>query len=233
VVQDLAGNSNTSTSTLSIALNSAPVGTPTPISVTQDDPDQVVTLTSGIIDPDGDEMTVTNFEVTYSLASGNEFVSVNDPVLLNKFAKIVSQEGLNGNELSIFTSKANFLSGINTGKIEISYNVTDGIYSVAVDNVILITGRNDAPSATDIVQTTTYKLDGSGNRVTDAQGNDVTEEIKEGVKVNSAVEGSDPDNGDEINYELGSAAGISNGSLVFNSDGTYTYTPNLHFYGDR
>jgi len=233
VVQDLAGNSNTSTSTLSIALNSAPVGTPTPISVTQDDPDQVVTLTSGIIDPDGDEMTVTNFEVTYSLASGNEFVSVNDPVLLNKFAKIVSQEGLNGNELSIFTSKANFLSGINTGKIEISYNVTDGIYSVAVDNVILITGRNDAPSATDIVQTTTYKLDDSGNRVTDAQGNDVTEEIKEGVKVNSAVEGSDPDNGDEINYELGSAAGISNGSLVFNSDGTYTYTPNLHFYGSE
>ena len=112
-VDDLVGNSNTLTSTLTLVLNSGPVGSPVPIIITQDDPDMVINLTNGMSDPDGDSLQVNNLQVVYTMSTGgSQYTTVNNQVLANKFSKIVSTQSLNGNELAINTSKSKFLMGI-------------------------------------------------------------------------------------------------------------------------
>ncbi|SHN32440.1 Ig-like domain-containing protein, partial [Chitinophaga sp. CF418] len=48
------------------------------------------------------------------------------------------------------------------------------------------------------------------------------------IPVDGAVSGTDPD-GDALTYSIG--ADPSNGSIIFSSDGTYTYTPNAGYIG--
>jgi len=233
-VDDLVGNSNTLTSTLTLVLNSGPVGSPVPIIITQDDPDMVINLTNGMSDPDGDSLQVNNLQVVYTMSTGgSQYTTVNNQVLANKFSKIVSTQSLNGNELAINTSKSKFLMGIQTGKIEISYDISDGTYALRVNNEIVIMGKNDAPVGSDLIETRTFQLDSSGQKLKDIQGNDLTAEIKEDFPVNSFVSATDNDEGDQIKYILGSTDSLKNGKLDFDStNGNYKYVPVLHFYGD-
>ena len=118
------------------------------------------------------------------------------------------------------------MSGLQSGKIRLSYKVSDGIGQINVSNEISITGKNDPPAAVDKVETQTPVFDDQGNKQTDIDGNDVFQTITEGVKVVSAVEGSDPDNGDTITYALDTpTSSISQGTLEFNDDGTYSFVP--------
>ena len=232
--RDLAGNSNTASATLVLALNSAPEGTPAPFEVTQDDPDMVVDLTDGVTDPDGDPMQVANFSVSYSLANISEgiYMPLTDNELKLKFEQVLKETNLEGNNLNIYISNSLFLTANQIGKIEMTYDITDGIYTTPVVNKIFITGKNDAPASADVVQTTTYKVDSAGSRLKDLQGNDVREEIIEGVTVMAAVEGTDPDSGDSIIYEINPEVTVSTGALEFNSDGSYSFVPEEHFYGE-
>ena len=233
-VDDLVGNSNTLTSTLTLVLNSGPVGSPVPIIITQDDPDMVINLTNGISDPDGDPLNVENLQIVYTMSSGgSQYTTVNNQVLSDKFSKILSSQSLNGNELAINTSNSNFLSGTQTGKIEISYDISDGTYSLKVNNEIVITGKNDAPSGFDLTETKTFQVDSNGQKLKDIQGNDLTAEIKEDLPIYSQLVGIDSDLGDRITYILGSTDSLGRGKLEFNTtNGSYKYTPALHFYGD-
>jgi gliding motility-associated-like protein len=232
--QDVAGNTSTGAPQLEISLNSTPEGTPPSLQVSQNDPDVVLDLTEGITDPDGDPIRVTNFSVGYFISEngGIDFATVTDLELLKKFQDVLKSTNLNGNELSVFITNSKFLSGIQQGKIVLNYQVTDGNTSLSVTATILINGLNDGPAAINIVQTRTYKVDEAGTKVQDVQGNDILEEILEGVTVSGAVEGSDPDRGDSVVYQINEAVAIASGSLTFNPDGTYSYVPEDHFYGE-
>ena len=194
----------------------------------------VVDLTDGVTDPDGDPMQVANFSVSYSLANISEgiYMPLTDNDLKLKFEQVLKETNLEGNNLNIYISNSLFLTANQIGKIEMTYDITDGIYTTPVVNKVFITGKNDAPASADVVQTTTYKVDSAGSRLKDLQGNDVREEIIEGVTVMAAVEGTDPDSGDSIIYEINPEVTVSTGALEFNSDGTYSFVPEEHFYGE-
>ena len=238
-VTAIDGSSNTSNLAVVISVNDVdeglpPTGSPIPITLSQNDPDLIIDLTNGVIDPDGDELLVQDFQVIYTLSSNetDSFTTVNNEQLLNKFSQVVNNNDLSGNELNIHTTNSKFLNGISTGKIEINYNITDGLYLISVENEIIITGENDAPTSSDVVQNTVVKKDENGDPVIDQNGNEVLETISEGVLVESFIEAEDPDEGDIITYELGSTENVSSGSLDFYPDGSYSYNPDPHFYGE-
>ena len=211
-----------------VAFNSPPTGILTTISLNQNDDDRNINLTDGITDPDGDDLTVENFNVTYKYKDGSGNVTqVNNGSLYNKFADVVNTASLNGNNLSVNTTLSNFLSGDTEGEIVINYDVTDGIYSISVDNKIIITGENDAPISEDEVRNQVI--------VTDVNGVDVLTDILEGLIVNSSVvDATDPDLGDVITYEISPNTNIdpAAGILTFNADGSYVFEAEEHFYGE-
>ena len=214
--------------------NSAPVGTPTARVFTQDDPDIEVDLLNGITDPDGDELTVSDLEILYYLDSegGTNYQNVTDSSILAQFKEIVELNSLSGSKLSLTLSNSKFLTGLDSGKIVIRYKVSDGVVEIDVSNEIILEGKNDPPAAQDEVETQTVVVDENGDKVVDSEGNDIYQTIEEGVKVNAAVEGSDPDRGDSITYELSEESEVTNGALVFNEDGSYSFVPEDHFYGE-
>ena len=214
--------------------NNLPTGTPAAFNYTQDDPDIEVDLTSGITDPDGDSLSIIDLTIEYLTGdvNGNNYQAVTDQDILDQFKLIVETASLEGNKLQLNLTSSKFLSGLQSGKIRISYKVTDGRGQINVSNEISITGKNDPPAAADKVETQTPVLNQDGEKQKDVNGNDILKTIEEGVKVVSAVEGTDPDTGDSITYELSQASTESKGTLEFNEDGSYSFTPEEHFYGD-
>ena len=69
---------------------------------------------------------------------------------------------------------------------------------------------------------------GYGNDDPDATDESVTAQ-EDGV-LSSFVEATDPD-GDDLTYSVAPSGSTTNGTLVMNSDGSYTYTPNPDFVG--
>ena len=53
----------------------------------------------------------------------------------------------------------------------------------------------------------------------------------EDAVLNDFVEATDPDVGDVLSYSVAPSGTTSNGTLVMNSDGSYTYTPNANYVG--
>lgn len=93
-----------------------------------------------------------------------------------------------------------------SGTISFQFKANDGEFDSNVATItIIVTPVNDAPVADDGTNTT-----------------------PEDTPVNGLVTGSDID-GDSLTFALDTAT--SNGSIVVNSDGTYTYTPNANFNG--
>ena len=236
VFTDPASNDNTAATQFSwtFVANVSPTGTPVSRSFTQDDPDIVIDLTAGVTDPDGDALSVTNFALEYSLgdAAGNNYATVTDPDILALFEMVVSTASLTGNNLQLNLSQSNFLTGLETGQIGLSYNVTDGFIEIPASTDIPISGSNDAPAAQDIIETQTVVLEADGSVKKDADGNDVLQIIEEGVMVIDAVGGSDPDRGDTITYGLAPNTYVDEGVLIFNEDGSYSFEPEDHFYGE-
>ncbi|EPA04759.1 cadherin-like domain-containing protein [Candidatus Nitrosarchaeum limnium] len=100
-----------------------------------------------------------------------------------------------------YTPAANF-----SGTISFQFKANDGEFDSNVATItITVTPVNDIPTA-----------------------NDGTNTTPEDTPVNGLVTGNDID-GDSIMFVLNTPT--SNGSIVVNPDGTYTYTPNTNFNG--
>lgn len=101
-----------------------------------------------------------------------------------------------------YTPASNF-----SGTISFQFKANDGEFDSNVATItIIVTPVNDAPVA-----------------------NDGTNTTPEDTPVNGLVTGSDID-GDSITFALVTAP--TNGLVVVNPDGTYTYTPNANFNGE-
>jgi len=101
-----------------------------------------------------------------------------------------------------YTPASNF-----SGTISFQFKANDGEFDSNVATItIIVTPVNDAPVA-----------------------NDGTNTTPEDTPVNGLVTGSDID-GDSITFALVTAP--TNGLVVVNLDGTYTYTPNANFNGE-
>ena len=102
-----------------------------------------------------------------------------------------------------YTPNANY-----NGSDSFTYKVNDGSLDSATRTVSLtINAVNDAPVA-----------------------NDVSVSTNEDVPLNSSVASAASDV-DSPSLTFSQVTGPSNGSLIFNSDGTYTYTPNANYNG--
>ncbi|MCD2366902.1 Ig-like domain-containing protein [Sulfitobacter mediterraneus] len=109
---------------------------------------------------------------------------------------------MNADGSYVYTPNADFV-----GSDSFTYQVTDGNGGSATGTVaITVSNTNDAPIASNVIATT-------------AEDNAVT----------VTPVSSDIDLGDTATYSVGSNP--SNGSVVVNANGTFTYTPNADFFG--
>ena len=84
----------------------------------------------------------------------------------------------------------------------------------------------DAESGESLTQTVTITVD----PVTDLTAVDDTVSVDEDTTLNASVAGNDSTtSGGALTYAV--ASGVSNGTLSFNADGSYEYTPNANYTG--
>jgi gliding motility-associated-like protein len=220
---DQAGNSGLAvTDTINKATNGGPTGTPTPITLSQNAPDQTINLLDGITDPEGDPLTISNVTITYSI----ENVVTNQPVVINstlltKFQDVVSTADLTGTNLFIEMSISKFLSGSQKGQINIAYVVTDGNNNLNANAVLNIIGANDQPTGAAVTL----------NQVV-INGQNMGIPLTEGVGVTTNVPGIDPDD-DSVIYTLDQNSAVNNGQFVFNPDGSFSFLPDANYYGEQ
>ncbi|SDH93050.1 surface adhesion protein, partial [Pseudomonas benzenivorans] len=143
--------------------------------------------------------------VTFTAAqlTGNDSDPENSPLTI---ASVTSGSGgtavLNADGTVTFTPNANF-----TGTADFSYTVTDGERVSNGATVTIVVG-----AAADL-----GAADDSASGAEDSV-------------INGSVIGNDSTtSGGALSYAL--ASGVSNGSLVFNADGSYSYTPDANFNG--
>lgn len=220
---DLAGNVGTAaTASMNKFTNIAPTASPLPIVLNQNDPDQRINLLAGATDSEGDALSVNSVVISYSIKriSDNSNVTVSSSQL-TKFADVASPADLSNNELLIEMTKSNFLPGGQKGLINISYVITDGFNNVNTSNTLTIIGANDQPSGNALTV----------NQVT-VNGQNMGIPLTEGVGITTNVPGVDPDD-DSVIYTLDQNSQVSNGSFVFNADGSFAFVPNSNYFGEQ
>jgi gliding motility-associated-like protein len=220
---DLAGNVGAAaTASMNKFTNVAPTASPLPIVLNQNDPDQRINLLAGATDLEGDALSVNSVVISYSIKriSDNSNVTVSSSQL-TKFADVVSPADLSNNELLIEMTKSNFLPGGQKGLINISYVITDGFNNVNTSNTLTIIGANDQPSGNALTV----------NQVT-VNGQNMGIPLTEGVGITTNVPGVDPDD-DSVIYTLDQNSQVSNGSFVFNADGSFAFVPNSNYFGEQ
>ena len=118
---------------------------------------------------------------------------------------------LNPDGSFIYTPSLNYFGGDS-----FTYTVTDddGATSNTATVSITINDVNDPPIATDNSYVTDQDVAISGNAVSDDTGAGVDSDVDGTLVPNATV-----------------STGVSNGSLIFNSDGSFTYTPSGGFTG--
>ncbi len=225
---DVAGNAGTTVTTatdgseVSVLKNQTPIDNSSDITLSQDSPDQSINLLAGIVDPEGDPLTVSNVTISYSI----ENVVTNQPVVINstlltKFQDVVSTSDLTGTNLFIEMSKSKFLNGSQKGQINIAYVVTDGNNNLNANAVLNIIGANDQPTGSAVTL----------NQVV-INGQNMGIPLTEGVGVSTNVPGIDPDD-DSVTYTLDQNSSVSNGQFVFNPDGSFNFLPDANYYGEQ
>jgi hypothetical protein len=220
---DAAGNVGIPvTASMSKFTNIAPTGSPAPIVLNQNDPNQRINLLAGFTDAESDPISVSSVVISYSIKriSDNSNVTVTSSQL-TKFADVVSPADLSNNELLVEMTKSTFLPGGQKGQINISYVITDGYNNVNASTTLTIIGANDQPSGNALTV----------NQVT-VNGQNMGIPLTEGVGITTNVPGVDPDD-DSVIYTLDQNSQVSNGSFVFNADGSFAFVPNANYFGEQ
>ena len=168
---------------------------------------QTVTIT---VDP------VTDLTAADDTATTDEDTAVNGTVAAN-------DSTTSGGTLTYAVA-----TGVSNGTLVFN---TDGTYTYTPDAnfngsdsfTYTVTDAASGESSTQTVNITV-------NPVTDLSAADDTATTDEDTAVNGTVAGNDSTtSGGTLTYAV--ATGVSNGTLVFNTDGTYTYTPDANFNG--
>jgi gliding motility-associated-like protein len=164
---------------------------------------QVVPANEGPVAND-DGYTINEDEVLTDNIGSNDTDADGDILTFDVVATVSNGTlELNADGSFTYTPNAEF-----SGNDSFSYSVCDplGVCDYA-DVIITVTPINDAPTAVDDF---------------------IAAEEDDVVSNSVATNDSDPEN-DPITFTL--IEGVLNGVLIFNADGTFTYTPNNNFYG--
>ncbi len=141
----------------------------------------------------------------------NDSDTEGDPLTVNTTPVVAPTNGvlvLNANGTYTYTPNANF-----TGTDTFSYEVCDNGTPTGCDTAIVtitVSPINDVPLALDDVYTTDEDIVLNGSTV--------------------LINDSDPENG-ILTVNTTPVVNVTNGTLLLNANGTFTYTPNLNFNG--
>ncbi|MFN5422434.1 MAG: Ig-like domain-containing protein, partial [bacterium] len=194
------------------AVNDAPLAVNDNVSSPEDTP-----ITGNVIsndsDPDGNALTITQF--TIAGVSGT-FTAGQTATIPNVGTIVVNADGT-----FTFTPVANYNGTVPV----ITYTVSDGNGGTeTADLGLTVTAVNDAPTAAPDTAMVNEDTPATGNVLTndtDAEGNTL-----------AVTEISFTVNGTTYTYPAGTTATIPGvGTIVVNSDGTYTFTSNANWNG--
>ncbi len=159
---------------------------------------------------------VTDLSAADDVASGNEDTTINSTVAANDSTS-------SGGVLTYAVD-----TGVTNGSLVFnsdgSYDYTPNANFNGTDSFTYTV--TDAASGESLIQTVSLTV----NPVTDLVANDDVATGDEDTTISSTVVANDSTtSGGVLTYAVDT--GVSNGSLVFNSDGSYDYTPNANFVG--
>ena len=159
---------------------------------------------------------VTDLSAADDVASGNEDTTINSTVAANDSTS-------SGGVLTYAVD-----TGVTNGSLVFnsdgSYDYTPNANFNGTDSFTYTV--TDAASGESLIQTVSLTV----NPVTDLVANDDVATGDEDTTISSTVAANDSTtSGGVLTYAVDT--GVSNGSLVFNSDGSYDYTPNANFNG--
>ncbi len=173
----------------------------------------------------GESLTQT---VNITVDPVTDLVAADDTATTNEDTAVNGSVAGNDSTTSGGTLTYAVASGVSNGTL--AFN-TDGTYTYTPDanfngSDSFTYTVTDAASGESLTQTVNITVD----PVTDLTAADDTATTNEDMAVNGSVAGNDSTtSGGTLTYAV--ASGVSNGTLAFNSDGTYTYTPNANFNG--
>lgn len=222
------------------------------------DPGLTLTQIAESFSAQAESTAIYPFFVTPSVASAQAFIT---SVYINLFNRSPDTAGLNywtneltsGNQpvgqiiLSIIggaqddangQDKTTILNKIEAGCYWVQEAADAGINAVPfTDDPEAVQGAkgaldgvtSDPQTVIDAATETDAFIAGYGNQ--DPITTPDTATATEDTVLNSFVEATDPDVGDVLSYSVAPSGSTTNGTLVMNSDGSYTYTPNADFVG--
>src|SRR6266850_2385767 len=188
VATDAAGNSTSTSTTLTVDTIAPPVATPVTLAAGTEDTAYTVTaatLLAGVSDVDGPSLSIT----AVSVASGG--------------GSLVN----NGNGTWSYTPAVNY-----NGPVSFNYTASDGSLSSSSTASLALAAVNDAPVATPVAL---------------AAG---TEDAAYTITAATLLAGVTDVDGPSLSITSVSVAS-GGGSIVNNGNGTWTYTPALHYSG--
>ena len=160
---------------------------------------------------DDTETTAEDTPLNADVLPNDSDPDTGDVLTVNTMPVVAPTNGnliLNADGTYTYTPNADF-----NGTDSFEYTVCDNGSPISCDNAVVnitITPANDAPLAVDDTASTAEDTPLNADVLT----ND-----------------SDPDTGDVLTVNTTPVAGPTNGNLILNANGTYTYTPNPDFFG--
>jgi gliding motility-associated-like protein len=212
-VTDGQGGSDSGALAITVAaLNDAPLAVNDNVTTFEDTPINGNVLANDS-DPDGNSLTVTQF--TIAGVTGT-FTAGTTATIPGVGTVVVNADGT-----FTFTPVTNYNGTVPA----ITYTVSDGNGGTdTADLTLIVTAVNDAPTAAPDTATVNEDTPATGNVLTndtDAEGNTLTV-----TQISFTV------NGTTYTYPAGTTATIPGvGTIVVNSNGTYTFTPNANWNG--
>ena len=166
-------------------------------------------------------VTITVDPVT-DLTAVDDTVSVDEDTTLN--ASVAGNDSTTSGGALTYAVASGVSNGTLSFNADGSYEYTPNANYTGGDSFTYTV--TDAESGESLTQTVTITVD----PVTDLTAVDDTVSVDEDTTLNASVAGNDSTtSGGALTYAV--ASGVSNGTLSFNADGSYEYTPNANYTG--